>query len=282
MGITTTTPTLLAAAPLPPAAPDPEPPAVSNPLASPAGAPAPSRATIPGAIIGGGTLAAAGLVTGVVFCAAEHAADDNICQSTGRKVLIPGVLTLAGGVLGALVGASIGAAIPLHHSAETARFEREAPAHELGFATLAVGATSVQGKARVEAASPALRASFMAQLGRYFAAGPELGYYPQTRWRPPQEQHDGFNTDRQSVLNVGMVVRAGLPLGALLPYAQLAAGLYDGYGEGLIGSAGLGVDWRWSARLSFVADVRLHGKGTGALRNNTPFVAGTAGAAWHW
>jgi hypothetical protein len=211
------------------------------------------RATAAGALIGAGGGAFTGVLFGMAVCSTQ-VDEHTLCQGADWLGLM-GLGGLMFGAGGAVVGALIGATVERPEPVTERRQLASAPSRSSGeFASLSLhlGATHVLGNENVEVASPAARAAFMMKLGRYFELGPELVVMPFRRQL--EIGYGGYEKDESGV-GLAAAFRIGLPLSCVHPYAVGTLGWYSDLE--LVGSVGLGAEWRALPRLAIGAEGRL-------------------------
>jgi hypothetical protein len=237
------------------------------------------RATGVGAATGAAVVGGAGLLLGIVLCAAM-APDEHLCDTAGDGVAVVGAFALTSAAVGGIAGGIIGAALPWRHDAGDSHFWQRADG-PLGTLGLQLGGTHVNGAANVEPVSLASRVSLLAQLGPFWAVGPELGFYPQHRAVSSEARARQEPDIARGVLALGLAARVGLPLAAFYPYLIGGAAYYADHAD-LAANFGVGSERRLSAGMNLAAEIRLHSAGGGQLSAHSSFVTGTAGVSWRW
>jgi hypothetical protein len=237
------------------------------------------RATGVGAAAGAAVVGAAGLLLGIVLCAAM-APDEHLCDTAGDTVFVVGAFALTSAAAGGIAGGIIGAALPWQHDPGDSHFWQRADG-PLGTLGLQLGGTHVNGAANVEPVSVASRVSLLAQLGPYLAVGPEVGFYPQHRAVSSEARARQEPDLARGVIALGLAARAGLPLAAFYPYL-IGGAAYCADHADLAANFGVGSERRLSAGMNLAAEIRLHSSGGGGLAAHGSFVTGTAGVSWRW
>jgi hypothetical protein len=241
-----------------------------TPLPDP-GSPQPRRQTRRGARIGAVVGALTGLGIGSLMALWCRGLSTEPCDAA-----IP-VITVLGGVSGAVGGAIIGAAVPT----EAATPGTPAPAVErrIGSATLSLGAAHARQEgypgdwvdgprtaAWVEGSGPAARANVYAELRPWLAIGPEAGIV--------------WAGDLGRVRHAAVSIRVTRSMRQLSPYVAVNAGAYQSTGpslEFLGGGIGAGVrlaprlgsrsfvdiDARYSRNLQHIEPMRMRGVNVG-------------------